>query len=797
VSHRSLRSPLVPFTAGLAAAIAVLAVAGSGPAFGVGSGTGAAAAGPVRAQEWWLAGLNVTQAWRQAQGAGVTVAVLGTGVAASHPDLAGDVLTGPDYSGSGRPPGGPFWGIDGTQVAAIIAGHGHGAGRQSGIIGVAPAAKILSIRVNLEFNDPLNSDQALTRRLPGAIADGITYAVNHGARVIDLPLDPGTFGLTGHGDPAAAGGSPAEQAAVSYALRKSVVLVAPAGDDGQGPGLVNYPAAYAGVIAVGAVSRDGHLAPFSSRRSYVSLTAPGFNLVAAIPPASYATVSSTIAASGIVAGLAALLLSRFPQLTVAQVTQALTGSTATTAVTDGAAGPGTGYGTVDAARAVSLAADIITAARPARAATPPAKPPKPPRRVSAAPRRADASVLAHSLVRDIVAALAGLIVLVIVLLLIMSSRRKRALARSGPGRTRSLPGQHGRRRPDQAPAPGPAAAGPSRPQLARPAGRWPAPGGWQGGSVGEIAHPAAPPIRPAIAPVPRTGPTSRTGSGARTPAKSAGPPWSPASEPGRTISPLPVTSATSFAPEPGPGIRVPRDMTALRSALTVPTPGAVGPSPWTAAAEPPPRTAAAEPLAPPPVVDSTSGPQAPAFPPPDPAFPPPDPAFPPPGSYPDTIPDFRRLGAGRDTTGSAAGPDAVGLDTPGPDITDPDITDLDITRPISLPELPSRESLGFAAAPVATGYPALDRPASYRALDTPASYLAPAGPAGPAGYSAPAGPADYPTPAGPGGDAMTPGPGAAAGSSYIWDLTATDVFPVTPAEPPDTPDDDAPGASGS
>ena len=80
-----------------------------------------------------------------------------------------------------------------------------------GSSGVAPAAKILSIRVSLEFNDPLNADPALTRRLPGAIASGITYAVDHGARVIDLPLDPGTFGLPGQPDPAAAGGSPAEQ----------------------------------------------------------------------------------------------------------------------------------------------------------------------------------------------------------------------------------------------------------------------------------------------------------------------------------------------------------------------------------------------------------------------------------------------------------------------------------------------------------------------------------------------------------------------------------------------------------
>ena len=114
---------------------------------------------------------------------------------------------------------------------------------------------------------------------------------------------------------------------MAYALRKNVVLVAPAGDDGQGPGLTDYPAAYPGVIAVGAVARNGQVAPFSSRRPYVSLTAPGVGLMAAVPPDGYARINSTSTSSGIVAGVAALILSRFPHLTAAQVGQALTGGT--------------------------------------------------------------------------------------------------------------------------------------------------------------------------------------------------------------------------------------------------------------------------------------------------------------------------------------------------------------------------------------------------------------------------------------------------------------------------------------
>ena len=462
MSHRSLRSTLIPVASGLVAVIAVCGLAGvtgvlgSVPAY-ASADYGVAGTG-VQGQEWWLAGLHVTQAWPSTEGAGITVAVLSTGVAAGHPDLAGSVSTGPDFTGSGRTAGGPFWGIDGTEVAGVIAGHGHGTGRESGILGVAPAAKILSIRVNLEYNDPLNSDAAIARRLAAAIADGITYAVDHGARVIDLPLDPGTAGLTGQGDPAAAGGSQAEQAAVAYALRKNVVLVAPAGDDALGRGLVNYPAAYPGVIAVGAVARNGQLAPFSSRHSYVSLTAPGVDLMAVTPPDDYARISSTSTSSGIVAGVAALILSRFPHLTVAQVTQALTEGT----TTDRAGAPGTGHGTVDAARAVDLAAAITSADQPRRAARPAARPHKPERLpATTAVARTNASTLAGSLVRYVVAGLCGLIVLLVVLTLLMRSRRERARAAAAQaGSTRVRPrGLHEQRKPEAGPAPGQVAAG--------------------------------------------------------------------------------------------------------------------------------------------------------------------------------------------------------------------------------------------------------------------------------------------------------------------------------------------------
>ena len=573
----------MPFTTGLAAVLTVLGVMGFAPAIA----TAAAPAGhgnTARDREWWLAGLHVTQAWQKTEGSGITVAILGTGVDASYPGLAGSVITGPDYTGSGRTPGSPYWGVEGTAVAGLIASHERG----WGLVGVAPAAKILSVRVTLEFNDPLASDQAISRRLPQAIADGIRYAADHGARIIDLPLDPGTLGLTSKGDPAAAGGSPAEQAAVGYALSKGVVLVAPAGDDGQGPGLVNYPAAYSGVIAVGAIGRTGQLASFSSRRSYTSLTAPGVSLVAATPPAGYGTISSTSTASGIVAGLAALVLSRFPHLTVTQVTQALTESTVAGA--SGAGLPplparsaaGAGYGTVDAIRAVDMAAIITTASQPHQQPAPVATPHQPARHAAAAPRRPAASTLAGSVLRDAVAAVAGLIVLLVIALLVVRSRRERGRA-AAPDRARTR-GQHENRKPDRGPAaaagsgtaPGARAGSAGPPLAARPgppaAAGWASPAGWQGGGIGEISPAAQASSRPVVAPAPKSSSGYRAGRGAGRPDGASGPPWAPAPEPRRLIGPLPVASAGPPPPEPGRGIRVPRDMAAPPGATTEPEP---------------------------------------------------------------------------------------------------------------------------------------------------------------------------------------------------------------------------------
>src|SRR5262245_51321289 len=338
-----------------------------------------AQANQTRNNEWWLRTLHVANAWQITRGSGVTIAVLDTGVDAAQPDLTGSVTTGPDYTNSGRTAGGQFWGIHGTEIASLIAGHGHGAEQADGVIGIAPSAKILSVRVTLESNDPMRTDQPIAGALPDAIARGIRWAVRHEATVIVLPLDPvTTAGAVG------SGGSDAERAAVGYALAKHVVLVAPAGDEVAGTNAVNYPAAYRGVIAVGAFDQHFVKAPFSSHQPYVTVTAAGAGVTAANPSIlsasdpskAYAQLNSTSAASAIAGGMVALIRAQFPDLTPAQVTRALT---AGTVYRHGGRSDGSGFGTVDATKALTAAARIAATVSKTATSGPAQSPPSQPR----------------------------------------------------------------------------------------------------------------------------------------------------------------------------------------------------------------------------------------------------------------------------------------------------------------------------------------------------------------------------------------------------------------------------------
>jgi type VII secretion-associated serine protease mycosin len=310
---------------------------------------GARAVDTIRdSQQWVLNMMNVPTAWQVTTGQGVTIAVLDSGVVGDVTDLTGSVRPGPDFTGLGTPPSDPTWGMHGTWMASIVAGHGHDGGG-SGVMGIAPAAKVLSIRVIPDHNDPRfkTYDKEPESRIQQSLATAIRDAVDDGARVISMSI--------GYAVP-----SGAVRAALLYAYAKGAVVVASSGNSGaddesrnHGFAPVSFPADYPGVVGVGAVNDTDSVANFSSANLSVLVAAPGVNVPAQGRDGQYWLVSGTSPACALVAGVAALIKSQYPRLTPDLVVRALTSTT--TARPPGGYNVKVGFGTVDAAAALTAA----------------------------------------------------------------------------------------------------------------------------------------------------------------------------------------------------------------------------------------------------------------------------------------------------------------------------------------------------------------------------------------------------------------------------------------------------------
>ncbi|WP_405815095.1 type VII secretion-associated serine protease mycosin [Streptomyces sp. NBC_01390] len=296
----------------------------------------------IRAQQWALDAMHAQEAWRTTKGKGITVAVLDTGVEADHPDLVGNVLEGKDMVGFGASQGDASWAKHGTAMAGIIAGHGHGYDNDDGVLGIAPEAKILPIRVILEDGDSARGKARNTRG--NALAEGIRWAADHGADVINLSLGD---------DSKSAHPEPAEDEAVQYALKKGAVVVASAGNGGEKGDHISYPAAYPGVIAATAVDKYGTRASFSTRRWYATVSAPGVDVVIAAPDHRYYEGWGTSAAAAFVSGAVALIKAAHPGLTPAQIKKLLE-DTARNAP-NGGRDDSRGFGFIDPAAALRAA----------------------------------------------------------------------------------------------------------------------------------------------------------------------------------------------------------------------------------------------------------------------------------------------------------------------------------------------------------------------------------------------------------------------------------------------------------
>ncbi|MFC8228017.1 type VII secretion-associated serine protease mycosin [Streptomyces sp. NPDC057287] len=314
-----------------------------------------ARADAIRDQQWGLEALHTGAAWQTTKGKGITVAVLDTGVDAEHPDLAGQVLPGKDLIGFGAGRGDSSWALHGTAMAGIIAGRGSGPGRGDGVLGVAPEARILPVRVILESGDPARKKARAARGT--ALADGIRWAADQGADVINLSLGD---------DSESAHPEPGEDAAVQYALGKGVAVVASAGNGGEKGDRVSYPAAYPGVIAAAAVDKYGTHAAFSTRRWYATVSAPGVDIVVANPDGHYYIEWGTSAASAFVSGAVALVRAAHPGLSPAQI-KTLLADTARNAPSGGR-DDARGYGLVDPAAAIAAGAKLRPDDLAARAA---------------------------------------------------------------------------------------------------------------------------------------------------------------------------------------------------------------------------------------------------------------------------------------------------------------------------------------------------------------------------------------------------------------------------------------------
>ncbi|HEY2239110.1 MAG TPA: S8 family serine peptidase [Streptosporangiaceae bacterium] len=337
-----------------ATALGLAAACAGGLALAGAVGVPAASADSVRdGQDWALNMMNVPQAWDEgSQGQGMTVAVLDSGVTSDVSDLDGSVVSGPDYTGVDTSSSNLDWGQHGTWMASIIAGHGHGLDDDDGIMGVAPKAKILSVRVIPDRNDPEYSKYEAEQEdsVQDSLAKGITYAVNHGADVISMSI--------GYSAPSAS-----VRSALQYAYGHGVAVVASSGNSGdtssaskQGYAPLKFPADYPGVIGVAAVSSTGHVAGFSSNNLSVEVAAPGVNISAQGRDGQYWLVTGTSPACALVAGVAALIKARYPGLAPDLLAKALSSTTHYRPA--GGYDQNVGFGTVDAAAALTAAGQL-------------------------------------------------------------------------------------------------------------------------------------------------------------------------------------------------------------------------------------------------------------------------------------------------------------------------------------------------------------------------------------------------------------------------------------------------------
>lgn len=257
-----------------------------------------------RLQAGYLDPIRVRQAWTRSRGtARTTIAIVDTGVAVGHPDLRGQVRGRYNAVNGGRNVADPIG--HGTSVASVAAARTN---NRQGIAGVGWRTSLLAVKT-ADSNGQIWGD---------AVANGIRWATQRGADVINISLGSSQD-------------DPVVRKEVARAVARGVVVVAAVSNEGLTR--PTYPAAYPGVIGVGATGSAG-LASFSDRGSTMDVAAPGVALRAA-KPGGYRRVTGTSFAAAVVSGQAGLIRSERPRIAASEVARII--KTTTRAVGSGSA----------------------------------------------------------------------------------------------------------------------------------------------------------------------------------------------------------------------------------------------------------------------------------------------------------------------------------------------------------------------------------------------------------------------------------------------------------------------------
>jgi thermitase len=229
-------------------------------------------------KQWNLKRVRAPKAWDKSSGNGVKIGVIDSGIAQNHSDLSNKIADQRDFvNGDGRAKDNDGHGTHVAGIAAAITDN------DRGVASTCPGCRLLVAKALTSGG--FDSD----------IADGIVWAVNHGAKVVNLSL----------GGP---GGSSALGEAVSYASNNGAVVAAAAGNSDTNT--KTYPAAYKNAVAVAATNKNDKRAPFSNYGNWVDVAAPGVKILSTVPGGGYALYSGTSMSTPHVSGLAGLLAAK-------------------------------------------------------------------------------------------------------------------------------------------------------------------------------------------------------------------------------------------------------------------------------------------------------------------------------------------------------------------------------------------------------------------------------------------------------------------------------------------------------